>query len=229
MNVNELLDSLFNDPKTGFVGAEKLLKRAKQHNPKITMKQVKEFLDDNPINQVFQKPSASKHLPRIHGKIGHYQADLTFLTRYKKQNSNFHILLVVINVNTKYSYVEALKDKTQKSVYEALEYIQKQALKDGRPINVLQTDNGKEFQNSSIRSWAERYNIEQVFCDKDDKKCLGVAERFNRTIKLMIEKYLTKMDSNRWIDHLQDFVETTTHRTIAQSKIFLKDWRYLMR
>ena len=26
---------------------------------------------------------------------------------------------------------------------------------------------------------------------KDDKKCLGVAERFNWTIKLMIEKYLT--------------------------------------
>ena len=35
---------------------------------------------------------------------------------------------------------------------------------------------------------------------------LGVALRFNRTFKLMIEKYLTRMDSNRWIDNLQDFV-----------------------
>ena len=145
MSVNELLDRLFIDPKTGFVGAEKLLKRAKQYNPKITMKQVKGFLDDNSINQVFQNPLTSKHLPRIHGKIGHYQADLTFLTRYKKQNSNFHILLVVIVVNN-------FKGKTQKSVYEALEYIQKQALKHGRPINVLHTDNGKEFQNASIRN-----------------------------------------------------------------------------
>ena len=45
------------------------------------------------------------------------------------------------------------------------------------------------------------------YCDKDDKKCLGVAERFNRTIKLMIEKYLTSRNSNRWIDMLEDFVE----------------------
>ena len=80
-------------------------------------------------------------------------------------------------------------------------------MNDGRPINVLQTDNGREFQNASISNWAERHDIEQVFCDKDDKKCLGVAERFNRTIKLMIEKYLTKMDSNRWIGRLQDFAE----------------------
>ena len=60
MSVNELLDSLFNDPKTGFVGAEKLFRRAKQHNSKITMRQVKAFLEDIPINQVFQKPSTSK-------------------------------------------------------------------------------------------------------------------------------------------------------------------------
>ena len=77
------------------------------------MKQVKEFLAQNPISQVFQKPTNSKSTPKIHGKVGHYQADLTFLTRYRKQNSNYHILLVVINVNTKYAYVEALKDKTQ--------------------------------------------------------------------------------------------------------------------
>ena len=40
----QLLNKLFNDPKTGFVGADKLLRRAKEQNPKITMKQVKEFL-----------------------------------------------------------------------------------------------------------------------------------------------------------------------------------------
>ena len=33
----------FNDPKTGFVGADKFLRRAKEQNPKITMKQVKEL------------------------------------------------------------------------------------------------------------------------------------------------------------------------------------------
>jgi len=147
-----------------------------------------------------------KQVPRIHGKV-HYQPDLTFLTRYKKQNSNYHILLNVINFNTKYVYVEALKDKTQASVLDGLERIRQKAIKDGRPINVFQTDNGKEFQNNRINKWMELYQITVQYCEKDDKKCLGVAERFNRTIKLMIEKYLTSRNTNRWIDFLDDFVQ----------------------
>ena len=126
---SQLLSKLFDDPKTGFVGADKLLRRAKQHNPKITLVQVKEFLVHNPIHQVFQKPTLAKTQPRIHGKVGHYQADLTFLTRYKKHNSNYHN---VINVNTKYAYVEALRDKTQESVVNAFENIRLKAARDGK-------------------------------------------------------------------------------------------------
>ena len=62
-------------------------------------------------------------------------------------------------------------------------------------------------------------SITAQYCEKDDKKCLGVAERFNRTIKLMIEKYLTRMDSYRWIDDLEDFVHnynSTYHGNIEK-------------
>ena len=204
---DQLLNRLFNDPKTGFVGADKLLRRAKQDDAKITMKQVKAYLEQNAIHQVFQKPKKTKNEPKIHGKIGHYQADLTFLTRYKKYNSNYHILLNVINVNTKYAYVVALKDKTQGTVIAAFESIRLKAIKDGRPLKVLQTDNGKEFVNIQMTRWMDENSIVAQYCEKDDKKCLGVGERFNRTIKLLIEKYLTSQNTNRWIDNLDDFVQ----------------------
>lgn len=91
--------------------------------------------------------------------------------QYEKLNklllNNGSILKAILILVQKYSYVKALQDKTQKSIYEALGYIRKQALKDGRPINVLQTDNGIEFRNASINNWAERHDIEQ----EDDKKC----------------------------------------------------------
>eukprot|EP00835_Amoeboradix_gromovi_P002672 NODE_156_length_16689_cov_0.273960.p5 type:complete len:344 gc:universal NODE_156_length_16689_cov_0.273960:13130-12099(-) len=215
----QLRNKLFNDPKTGFVRADKLLRRAKEQNPKITMKQVKEFLAQSPISQVFQKPKNSKSTPKIHGKVGHYQADLTFLTRYQRQNSNYHILLVVINDNTKYAYVAALKDKSQETVVGAFERIRQQSINDGRPLKVLQTDNGKEFQNNCITNWTDEHNISSQYCEKDDKKCLGVAERFNRTIALMIEKYLTSKNTNRWIDKLPDFVQNynlSFHSSIAK-------------
>jgi hypothetical protein len=218
-SVDRLLNQLFNDPKTGFVGAEKLLRRAKVINSKNTMKQVKEFLSQNAINQVFQKPKNGKLTPKIHGKLGHYQADLTFLARYQRQNSNYHILLVVINVNTKYAYVAALKDKTQQTVLNALDRIRQQSINDGRPLKVLQTDNGKEFKNNLISNWMNQHHITSHYCEKGDKKCLGVAERFNRTIKLMIEKYLTSKNTNRLIDKLQDFEQncnSSFHSSISK-------------
>lgn len=116
-------------------------------------------------------------------------------------------MLNFINVNTKYAYVEPLKDKTHASVLDALEQIQLRAIKEGRPIKVFQTDNGKEFQNNRISKWMDLHQISVQYCEKDDKKCLGVAERFNRTIKLMIEKYLTSMNTNRWIDYIEDFTQ----------------------
>jgi hypothetical protein len=66
-NTTQLLNMLFNDPKTGFVGAEKLLKRAKLFNPMITLKQGKDFLAQNPIHQVFQKPVRNNQIPCMHG------------------------------------------------------------------------------------------------------------------------------------------------------------------
>jgi transposase InsO family protein len=180
------------------------------------MKKVKDFLSQNPINQVFQKPKNTKLTPKIHGKLGHNQADLTFLTRYQRQ---IYILLVVINVNTKFAYVAALKDKTQETVLNALDRIRQKSINDGRPLKVLQTDNGKEFQNARIKNWIHEHNISSQYCEKENKKCLGVEERFNRTIKLIIEKYLTSKNTNRWVDKLQDFVQnynSSFHSSISK-------------
>ena len=64
-NSTLLLNTIFNDPKTDYVGADKLLRRAKEHNPKITLKQVKEFLSCNTIHQVFQKPAPKTYLSHV--------------------------------------------------------------------------------------------------------------------------------------------------------------------
>ena len=89
----------------------------------------------------------------------------------------------------------------------AFERIHQQSIIDGCTLKVLQTDNGKEFQNKRITTWMDQHKITWQYCEKDDKKCLVMAERFNRTIKLMIEKFLTCNNTNRWIDNLTDFVQ----------------------
>ena len=75
-----------------------------------------------------------------------------------------------MNVNTKYAYSTALKDKTQETVLSALDRIRQKSITDGRPLKVLQTDNGKEFQNNRIANWMIEHNITLQYCEKDDKK-----------------------------------------------------------
>ena len=47
---SKTLDKIFNDPKTGFVGEEKLFRRAESIDPNITRKMVKDYLKANEVH-----------------------------------------------------------------------------------------------------------------------------------------------------------------------------------
>ena len=46
--------------------------------------------------------------------------DLTFYDQYKNANSNFGIILTIIDINTRYAYGYMLKNKDQHTVKNAL-------------------------------------------------------------------------------------------------------------
>ena len=57
-----------------------------------------------------------------------------------------------------------------------------------------------------------------------------VAERFNRTIKSKIYKYMTSISKNVYIDKLDDIVDkynNTYHNTIKMKAIDVKDNTYI--
>ena len=60
------------------------------------------------------------------------------------------------------------------------------------------------------------------YVDVNDKKMMGVVERFNRTIRGLINKYLTTYKTTKYIDVLKKIVHnnnTTYHSTIKSSPI----------
>ena len=65
---SKTLDKIFNDPKTGFVGEEKLFRRAHSIDPDITRKMVKDYLKENEVHQLFSKPQKQSKNPKIHGE-----------------------------------------------------------------------------------------------------------------------------------------------------------------
>ena len=62
-------------------------------------------------------------------------------------------------------------------------------------------DKGSEFYNRSMKSWQEKNDIEMYSTHNEGKSV--VAERFIRTLKNKIYKYMTSVSKNVYIDKIR--------------------------
>ena len=120
-----------------------------------------------------------------------WAADLADMQLISKFNNGFRFLLCVIDIYSKYAWVVLLKDKNGVSFVNALQSILK---KSNSKSNKIWVDKGGEFYNRSIKSWLEKNDIEMYSTHNEGKSV--VAERFIRTIKNKIYKYMTSISKN---------------------------------
>ena len=79
-----------------------------------------------------------------------------------------------------------------------------------------------------MKSWLEKNAIEMYSAHNKEKSV--VAERFIRTLKNKIYKYMTSVSKNVYIDMLDDIVNeynNTYHRKIKMKPIGAKDYMYI--
>ena len=75
-------------------------------------------------------------------------------------------------------------------------------------------DKAREFHNRSMKSWLEKNAIE-LYSIHNERKSV-VAERFIKTLKNKIYKYMTWISKNVYIDKLDDIVNKWTIHIIAK-------------
>ena len=83
-----------------------------------------------------------------------------------------------------------------------------------------QTKYGSEFYNSPFKKWLKDNNIEMYSIHNEGRSV--VSERFIRTIKTKIYKYMTSISKNVYIDKLDDIVNeynSTNHRAIQMKPV----------
>ena len=89
-------------------------------------------------------------------------------------------------------------------------------------------DKGSEFYNNSFKKWLQHNDIVMYSTHNEGKSV--VAERFVRTLKNKIYKYMTSVSKNVYIDKL-DFIvnkyNNRKHRTIKMKPIDVKDNTYI--
>ena len=99
-----------------------------------------------------------------------------------------------IDIYSKYAWVVPLKDKKGVTIANSFQKILDNSK---RKPNKIWVDKGSEFYNRSIKSWLEKIDIEMYSTHNEGKSV--VAERFIRTLKNKIYKYMTSISKNvRW-------------------------------
>ena len=109
----------------------------------------------------------------------------------------------------------ALKDKTADSLLKAFQNILKQSDRQPKKIH---TDRGSEFINRKLQSFLKEKGIGFYHTFNDTKA--SIVERFNRTLKQRMYRYFTLKGTWKYIDVLQDFVDSynnSYHRSIKRT------------
>jgi transposase InsO family protein len=213
------LEKIFTDPREpgSYSGAEKIQKALKKKKLVYKKDVVQGWLKT--------KDSYTKHRParknfKRNQVVAAYideqwQGDLAEVWDIASQNKGIRYLLVLIDVVSKYLWVEPLKSKTGpvvlagfKKIFEGTE----------RRPKKLQTDDGKEFWYGGLQNFLKEKDI-TFFTLKSDKKA-SLAERVIRTLKEKMFRYMTEKHTKKYIDVLSDLVfsyNNTYHTSIGMT------------
>lgn len=222
-----LLKKIYESPEheSSFTSPHQIRRTLKtKYKTNIPLKSIKDWLSGQ-RSYTFHKPV--KHNfpgnPIIATHIDNqWEADLMFLPDLAKFNDGYKIALVCVDVVSRYAWVEPMKTKHGAATAEAMKAILARSAP--RKPDKLHTDSGTEFFNKSFQKLMDERNIEN-FATLTDRSKAAIAERFNRTIKEKIYKFLdSNPANNRYIDTLQDLVNSynnTYHSSIkmAPSKV----------
>lgn len=138
---------------------------------------------------------------RVSEMNGQFDADLADMVSLSRYNKGFKYLLIVIDILTRFLWVQPLKNKTGKEVTRAFAHI----FKGGRICKRLRTDKGGEFTNLHTQQYLKSKGI-YYFTTQNSETKANYAERAIKTFKNMLYRYMSKYKTKHYLNVLQDLV-----------------------
>lgn len=215
----EKLKDLFYGEKTGYIGLKQLYEKSKELNLGLTYKKVQEFYRNQEINQVYKKPKIIKNKLKITAPPNSYQIDVMFFTKYKSTDKA--LLLIEITSRKAYGYI--LKSNNTTEILDKLTDFKKSN-------NIYRLEGDKQFDTKLIQDYCKEHNIQTDFqSSKDDHitktgNRLGLIDRFTRTLKSKLNKWMSLNDKLNWISVFDSFIENynkTLHTTTNMKPVDL--------
>ena len=151
--------------------------------------------------------------PTIVAGVGEQlQADLMDVRSHRAENDGITFLLTMIDVFSRKAWVEPLVNKSGILVAKALKKVL-----DGTNYRVFQTDKGKEFNNRDVKKVLKENKVKWFTSENETIKA-SIIERFNKTLRMKMYRFMTYSDERRYIDVLPQMVKAynnTIHTTLG--------------
>ena len=194
----------------------KPVKKMKEEDLKEKETQMRDWLESQ-TTYALHRP-APKSYPRrqfvVHDVDEQWQADLSDMQWHKNKNKGYAWMLVVIDVLSRYLWIEPLKNKTGEETTRGYKAITQRALQEGhRSPSWLYVDKGKEFYNRTFKDYlGSLLPPTYLISGHDGNTKAAIAERVQLTIKKKLWKLFYETGSYNWVDSIQGIVDSYNAR-----------------
>ena len=203
----EMIRKMYYDPSNGFISAEKLFHKLKSQG--ITRLEVEKFIKNQEVTQIHQTVNTSGSFIAPYS-LYEFQVDLIYLDDTHLNDASYG--LCCIDVFSKKADIELMKRKDEADTVEAMKKIFKRM---GTP-EFIYSDEGSEFKSSEFKKLCQDNQVDIIYTLRH----APVVERFNRTIKGILYKYLNSSKSKTIINVLPLILKnynSSYHKTIKMA------------
>ncbi|MEL7307314.1 MAG: DDE-type integrase/transposase/recombinase [Pseudomonadota bacterium] len=175
---------------------------------KVPLKRTREWLRKQPTYTLHRR-ALKRYKTRkyyVNNIDDQWQMDLADMVQVQRHNNGYRFILTCIDILSRFAWARPLKTKTGREVAAAIEDIFKS---NNRIPKRVQTDQGNEFYNVSVKRLFEANNVE-LFSVKSPFKS-AMVERLNRTLKTKLWKYFTSRNTYKWLEVLPKIVHSYNH------------------
>jgi len=176
----------------------------------IPLKKIKDVLNKIKNKQIKASKKEEKLFIPIIAEPQWFQCDLTFYSQYKKVNHGYHVIMNIININSRKLYSYFMKNKKTNTIIENF----KKFLKDcNHKINVLECDEGSEFKSKEFQKICDENNIKLILFNKKDwPNAIAIVKRLNKTIRDLINDYMIAFKTKKFYDVYDKLVKNYNDR-----------------
>lgn len=207
MNItNEKIIEMFKDPKFGLVPSQQFARRLKEQGYKVKIKDVEALLKSREVSQMFKR---TKKMPffKIVARPRSFQIDIMYVKDLKNKNKGHDKIFIMVDILSRKAFGFPLKTRTFEEILPKF----KRLLDSIGRINSISGDD--EFNKKSFTDYLKSKDISYNFTVANDEHItsgdsLGTVDRFVRTFRNLILKYLYETETTNWIDHIEELFET---------------------